>query len=217
MPVRSYTNIKMFGQCPAKYQAMTVDKSVPFTTTQQQQDGIDAHAALEAYITTRTPLPARFSSYQDVVEAIVRFKGEKLCEKKLAIDTDVNPVDYWDKSVWYRGIIDVLVINGDKARILDYKRGNKAHQDDDQLLENAILVFSNYPEVDTITASFIYLEAGDVTKLVVRREDLHTLVVRLSKKEVPIIRAEKLNSFPTQKSHLCNYCQVTTCRYHNRG
>ena len=217
MPARSYTNIKMFAQCPAKYKAMVIDKSVPFTTTKAQQDGINIHSALEHAVKRHTALPPEFQEFAPVVAAIHAMPGEKLCELKLAVDTHTNPVPYFDATAWYRGIIDVLIIDGCKARILDYKLGNMAYQDDDQLRENAVLVFNNYPEVDTITASFIFLEAGKVTKLVLKREDLGSLVVALSKKEVPMIRAEKLDTFPMQKSHLCNYCQVTTCRYHNRG
>lgn len=217
MPARSYTNLKMFAQCPAKYKAMVVDKSVPFTTTSAQQQGIDVHAALETAVSTKSKLPDEFAEYQPIVDVLCKQEGDISCERKLAIASDLSPIRYYDDNVWYRGILDVLVVNGTTARLYDYKHGNADYQDDDQLRENAILIFCNYPKVDIIIASFIYLEAGKVTKLVIRREDLHVLVVRLSKKEVPVLRAEKLNAFPMQKSHLCNYCQVTTCRYHNRG
>ncbi len=217
MPTRSYTNIKMFGQCPHKYKAMIIDKSIPFSTTREQQSGIDVHAALEAAVAKGEALPQEFSQYQQIVDKIRSMPGEILCEHKLAIKTDLAPSGYFEKDAWYRGILDVLVVEGASARIIDYKEGNDAYQDDDQLRENAILVFSNFPNVDTIKASFIYLQVGRITLLEIKRAELETLVLKVSKKEVPMLRAEKLNSFPTQKSHLCNYCQVNTCQYFNRG
>lgn len=217
MPTRSYTNIKMFSQCPHKYKVMIIDKSIPFSTTREQQSGIDVHAALEAAVSKGTALPTEFSQYKVIVDKICSMSGQILCEHRLAIKTDLSPAGYFDKDTWYRGILDVLVIDGDTARIMDYKEGNDAYQDDDQLRENAILVFSNYPKVDTIKASFIYLQMGRVTLLEINRGQLDDLVLKVSKKEVPMLRAEKLNTFPMQKSHLCNSCQVNTCRHFNRG
>lgn len=218
MPVRSYTSIKMFHQCAAKYKALVIDKSVPFTTTTEQQKGIDVHAALEKAVKDGTELLSEFKQYQPVVDYLQRLSGKTLCEKKLGIKTDLSPCGFFDEEVWYRGTLDVLNIDGQRARIFDYKHGNDAYQDNDQLKENAILVFQNYPEIDTIQAVFIYLAVDRISeKLVFKREDLHSLVVGLSKKEVPMVRSEKLDSFPTNKTHLCNYCQVTTCQYHNRG
>lgn len=217
MPTRSYTNIKMFSQCPHKYKTMIIDKSIPFSTTREQQSGIDVHAALEAAVSKGVALPPQFSDYQVIVDKIRSMPGQIFCEHRLAIKTDLAPSGYFDKDAWYRGILDVLVVENNSARIMDYKEGNDAYQDDDQLRENAILVFSNFPNVDTIKASFIYLQMGRITLLEIKRDQMEDLVLKVSKKEVPMLRAEKMNSFPMQKSHLCNYCQVNTCRYYNRG
>lgn len=219
MPARSYTNIKMFHQCPYKYEQLILKKAVEFTTTAEQQKGIDVHKALENAVSSGAELPSEFRQYQEVVDYLRGLGGTTLCEKKLGIATDLSPCGFFENDkVWYRGTLDVLNMQSGLARIYDYKHGDDKHQDNDQLKENALLVFQNYPEIDTIHAVFIYLAMRRVSaKVVLSRDDVPELVKDLSKKEVPMLRSEKLGAFPQNKSHLCNYCQVVTCKYHNRG
>jgi replicative DNA helicase len=39
----------------------------------------------------------------------------------MALNSECSPVEFLAKDVWVRGIVDLLVLDGDKARIVDYK------------------------------------------------------------------------------------------------
>lgn len=57
--------------------------------------------------------------WEPLVAKIVALPGEKLVETKLAVDSAFQPTE-WSGS-WCRGIADLLIVDGDKAAVLDWK------------------------------------------------------------------------------------------------
>ena len=70
----------------------------------------------------------------------------------MGLKKDFTPCKFNDPEVWARGIVDLLVINGDKARIIDYKTSKSSQYADTKQLELlALLTFKHFPEIKTIT------------------------------------------------------------------
>ena len=57
---------------------------------------------------------------------LIVLKGEKLTELRIGVtkvDGEYAPSKFGAKDVWYRGIADLIIINGDK--VLRYRLQNK--------------------------------------------------------------------------------------------
>ncbi|MDX9976290.1 MAG: PD-(D/E)XK nuclease family protein [FCB group bacterium] len=69
-------------------------------------------------------------------------------EDRLAVDASMRPVEWFDRSAWFRGVLDLLEFPEPTfARITDYKSGWKIEVDPLQMRVYAWLVFSLYPKV----------------------------------------------------------------------
>ena len=85
------------------------------------------HALLSTEVEELGMLLAGVEDFQERVEVFKKAKGftQDLIEKKMAVDKDLSPVDYWDNSALFRWIVDraLLSSDGKYAIILDIKTG----------------------------------------------------------------------------------------------
>jgi len=126
IPPWSYSSLKTFETCPRKYQAEKVTKEVPYTETEATIYGTELHKAAEEFIRDGTPIPERFSFIQPYMDKLAAYPGEKHCEMKLGVkraDDRLVACGFFDSDVWFRGVADLVIIDGDRARIIDYKTG----------------------------------------------------------------------------------------------
>jgi hypothetical protein len=161
MTAWSYSSIKTFDQCPKKYYHLRIAKDVEDTPGPEATYGTEVHAAAEYFIKSGVPIPEKYAFIRPTVEALAALPGTKHCELKLGVkctDDGYAACDFFDKAVWYRGIIDLLIVNGSKARIIDYKTGKNARYADTKQLDlMAGAVFVHFPEVQTIKAGLAFV------------------------------------------------------------
>jgi len=214
MTTWSYSSIKMFEQCPKKYFHIKVKKDVKDDPGEAADYGTAVHLAAEEFIKEGKPIPDKFAFMRPIVERLAALPGEKHAELKLGIKRDFSPCDFFDKDVWWRGIADLLVIDGHRAWCVDYKTGKSARYADTKQLDLlAGAVFSHFPEVTRIKSSLLFVVSGDL----------------IAKKHVITERSEYLAVFDSQldrldaamengvwnakSSGLCPWCPVTTCEH----
>ena len=81
----------------------------------------------------------------------------------MGLTKDMQPCGFRDKDVWFRGIADLLVINGDKARIVDYKTSKSSRYADKKQLELlSLLTFKHFPQIKTVKAGLMFLVVEDL-------------------------------------------------------
>lgn len=167
-PAWSYSSLKLYETCPRKYQAEKVTKEVKFTDTEATLYGKELHTAAEEYIRDNTPIPPRFSFIQPYMDKLAAISGEKICEMKLGVkknDGRLVACDFFDSNVWFRGIADLVIIDGDKAYVIDYKTGKSAkYADTRQLALMAAALFLKYPELQKIKTSLLFVVSKDFIK-----------------------------------------------------
>jgi hypothetical protein len=100
--------MKGFETCPKQYYHVTVRKEFPFQETDATRYGTEFHKAAEEYIRDDTPVPERFSFAVPTLEALKAKPGAKHCELKMGLTEDLQPCKFFDKDVWFRGIVDGL-------------------------------------------------------------------------------------------------------------
>ena len=161
----SYSKIKAFEQCPKQFYHDKILKEVPFKETEATLYGTAFHTAAENYIGKDIPLPSKFSFAQKMLDSLKNKQGEKLCELKLGITEDLEPCGFYDENVWFRGIADLIILDGDLAWVIDYKTGKSSkYADKGQLELMAMSVFKHYPQVKTVRAGLVFVISNDLVK-----------------------------------------------------
>ena len=213
MTAWSYSSIKTFEQCPKKYYHLKVAKDVKDDPGEAAIYGTDVHKAAEDYIRLGTPIPDKYAIIRPVVERLAKLPGEKHAEIKLGIKQDFSPCGFFDKDVWWRGIADLLVIDGERAWCVDYKTGKNARYADTKQLDLlAGAIFAHYPVV-TIKSALIYVVSGDLVQkkhiITERSQYLSVFDNQLGELEA----AMDNGIWNAKTSPLCGWCPVTSCEH----
>ena len=163
----SFSKAKAFDTCPKQFYHVNVLKEYPFEETEATRYGTEFHKACEDYIGTDTPLPKKFGFIEPTLNALNNKRGVKVCEKKLGLTEDLEPCDFFDKKVWFRGIADLIIVDvlAGVAWVIDYKTGRSSkYADKGQLELMALSVFKHYPEVTKIKAGLLFVVAKSLIK-----------------------------------------------------
>ncbi len=211
----SFSKLKAFDTCPKQFYHEKVLKEYPFVQTDAIVYGNEFHKACEDYIGDEKPLPKKFMYVKSALDTLNGKRGVKLCEKKLGITADLEPCDFYDKRVWFRGIADLLIVDviGNVAWVIDYKTGKSAkYADKGQLELMALSVFAHYPDIEKVKAGLFFVVAKDLVKETYKILDKAILwkkwMTNYGRMEVAF-EADVWNPRP---SGLCRrHCQVTEC------
>ena len=220
-PSFSYSSLSMFKTCPAQYSAHKVEKYVPHTDTTATIYGKELHTAAELYIRDGTPIPAKFEFIKSYLDKLNAIKGDKYCEWEVGIkivDGEYVACSFDDEGRWYRGIADLVIVDGDRAFIVDYKSGGSTrYADVQQLGLLAAAVFLAFPEVKTIKGMLLFVVAKEVVKedytYDKRFEIFEKLDDVLTQREV----AYETGVFNARPNGLCaKWCQAVRCIHNGR-
>lgn len=214
----SFSKIKAFEQCPKQFYYEKVLKLYPFVETDATRYGTEFHTAAEEYIRDGKELPKQFLFAKSVLDSLNAKQGEKLCELKLGITEDLEPCDFFADDVWFRGIADLIILDGDLAWVIDYKTGKSAkYADKGQLELMALSVFAHYPQVKKVRAGLLFVISNDLIKDQYMDVDANDLWRKWLTKYESMKLASDKDVWNPHPSGLCRrHCPVTECP-HNGG
>ena len=150
-------------QCPRKYHRLRVVKDIIEPPQEHLIYGSAVHKAAEEYVRDDTPIPEKYGFIQEYLDPLKALPGDKLCEHEMGLTKNFEPCGFRDKNVWFRGIADLLIINGNKARIVDYKTSKSSRYADKKQLELlSLLTFKHFPQVESVKASLLFLVCKDL-------------------------------------------------------
>jgi RecB family exonuclease len=161
----SFSRIKAFQTCPKQFYHVSVLKEFPYEETEAMRYGTEFHKAAEDFIRDGTPVPDRFSFARQALQVLAEKPGEKICEQKLGLTAELEPCGFFDSNVWFRGIVDLLIIDDGVATIVDYKTSKSSrYAEKGQLELMALSIFRHYPQVHTIRAGLLFVIVNDLVK-----------------------------------------------------
>lgn len=213
MAAYSYSALKDFEQCPAKYYETRVLKKYKTEKTEAIIYGEEVHLALELYIKDDLPL-GKHARFKPVADVFIKMKGTKHTELKMAVNKDLEPVEFFAPDVWFRGIADLTIINGNEARIADWKSGKDKYPDKDQLEIMALMIFAHFPDVNYVRAALVFLLYDNIVPKkgeMYNRIQFHTLWAKWQSKAARIEAAYESNVWVMKSSALCGWCSVKDC------
>lgn len=220
MTAWSYSSINTFKQCPKKYYHLKVAKDVKDVSSSAMYYGNEVHRAAEHYVKKGTPIPTKFKFIKKTLDSLNNIQGEKHCEIRMALakeDGEYVPTTFFADNVWWRGIADLLIVDDDKAYLVDYKTGKSAkYADTKQLDLLAGATFTHYPEIKSIKSALAYVVSNEFV------QKKHTSDMRKSYLTVFDDELERLDSAEENEvwnaidGPLCAYCPVTKCEHNRR-
>jgi len=211
----SYSSIKTFDQCPKKYYHLKVAKDVKDEAGEAAIYGTAVHEVAEQYIRDGVPIPEKFKFMRPIVEKLDEVEGEKHCELKLGVTRDLEPCGFFGKDVWWRGIVDLVVIDKDRAIMVDYKTGkNEKYADPKQLDLMAGALFAHYPELEIIKSALLYVVSNDFVPKMHYRHNLHDYMAVFRDELDRLEGAEQSGVWNAKSGPLCGWCPVVECEHH---
>jgi len=217
MPAWSYSSIKTFEQCPKKYFHLKIAKDVKDVPGPEADYGTAVHLAAEEFVRDGKPIPNKFAFIRPIVEPLAAKQGEKHTELRLGVaktDTGFVPTTFFDKGVWYRGIVDLLIVDGTKGWMIDYKTGKNAkYADMKQLDLMAGALFIKHPELEIIKSALAYVVSNEFPNKVHKREKLNEYMSVFDDQLDQLDAAIANGVWNAKTSPLCGWCPVTSCEH----
>lgn len=210
----SHSALDQFKNCPRQYHAHRVEKSIPYVEGPEAKYGIEVHKKFEDRLRHGVVLEGELAKHEDYLARLEALPGVGQTEQEIALNNSGQPCGYWDDDVWYRGKVDYLKINGDMARVYDWKTG-KPNQKLLQLYEYVLWVFMRHPEVTRCYAEMYWLKAPAVpTGVTVARDRIPEIWAMLLPDLEQMVEAYETDIWQPRQSGLCKrHCAVTGCEF----
>lgn len=216
----TYSQWKTFKTCPRQYYHQYILKDIPYEQNEAGKYGDEVHKAIEDHLMEGKPMPDRFAHYLPMIEPVKAWKGETICELEMAVDKNLQPVDYWDKSYWCRGKADLtnFRLNMGRARILDWKTAQTAKYADIKQLElMALLAMAKHPEIERVDTVLCFLIPNKPITGTFERKDYQALWSRWQYEAHCIEVARANTRFGPNPNGLCRKnCSVYSCEHNGR-
>jgi len=212
----SYSSLDLFKQCPHKYYRLRILKDIVEPESEPMRYGKEVHKVAEDFFMEGVPIPEKFKFMRELLEPLGNIKGQRVCEYKMGLTQDLEPCTFFAPDVWWRGIPDLLIINEDKATLVDYKTGRSSKFADVKQLDLlALAIFKHYPQIQTIKAGLLFVVANDFVKSKYNRADHEKTWVKWLEATQTLEKALELQVWNPKPNFTCNsWCSVRDC-YHN--
>lgn len=211
----SVSALSSFETCPKRHYLTRIAKKVFDVPSEEVKWGREVHKAFELRLKGEQALPAYLSNYEGMVSRIIARPGKRLIEHRLCVDANFQPTDWRSKSAWCRGVVDVGVVGAKTAFVADWKTG-KRKPDQDQMELMAAMSFAEFPYLEEITTTFVWLKDKKLDTHVYNKTDVGRIwagfLPRVSRLEKAIVE----DKWPAKPSGLCGkWCPVTQehCEY----
>jgi len=214
----SYSSLDLFNQCPHKYYRLKVKKDIKEPLSDHLVYGLDVHKAAEDFIGKGTPIPEKYKFLEPSLLKLQAYEGEKLCEYRMGLTKNLDPCKFFDKGVWWRGVADLIILNGDSAKIVDYKTGKSSkHADTKQLEILSLAVFKHFPQVKRVKGGLLFVVANDFVKGDFDAGQTDVYWQRWLTNTAQLEKAFEVNVWNPRPNFTCKkWCPVKDCTHNGR-
>jgi hypothetical protein len=209
----SFSSLKDFVNCPKQYQEIKVLKRFTKFPTEQMRYGTEVHKACEDYVGEGVPLAENYKRFQPVLDSLVAIPGTKYPEYRMALDKD-RQVSAYGKGYWVRGIVDLLIVDGDHAFLVDYKTGSNRYPDPKQLKLMALMTFAHFPEVNKVKAGLLFVMHESFMDEEYTRDQIPKLWSYFENDLERLSLSYENDTWQANPTPLCGWCPVRTCEFH---
>ena len=210
----SYSSLKDFTNCPKQYYHTKVAKDFEKKATEQMLYGTAVHKAAEDYVRDGTPLAKNYERFKAALDALLTIGGTRYPEYEMALTIDKEPCGFDDEKRWVRGIVDLLIVDGDSAYIVDYKTGSNKYPDPKQLKLMALMTYAHFPAVDKIKAGLLFITRNSFVSEEYARNDISKLWAEFTPTLERLKLAYENSMWTPTPNALCGWCPVSSCKFY---
>jgi len=202
----SYSSIKLYENCPLRYFRQRVLKDIVDEGGEASKYGERIHALLEKRL-KGADIDQEVAAYEPLCASVEKLasKGELHIEKELVLTENLTPTGWWEPDAWLRSKLDVLVVVGSDAVVMDWKTG-KRNPDFFQMEIFAAQVFKHYPEVQRVKTSLVWLRSMEMDTETYSRVNVNAVWAEIMKRIQRIHASLEHDNWPARPSGLCRYC-----------
>lgn len=203
----SYSSIKLYENCPYRYFRQRILKDVVDEGGEASKYGERIHQYLELKLKGQAELPQEVAHYEPLCASVERLSGggELHIEKELVLNENLEPTGWWDSDAWLRSKLDILVLVGNDAVVMDWKTG-KRNPDFFQMQIFAAQVFKHFPDVVRVKTSLVWLKTMEMDTEVYSRENSNEIWAEVMKRIRRIHQSVEHDNWPARPSGLCRFC-----------
>ena len=212
----SYSRLNNYEICPKKFWHTSVRKDVKEAEGEAMRYGKLVHKSLELRVGKGKALPGNLQHLERYAKLLANSEGEKLTEMQLAIDSSFNPCSWFGKETWCRAILDLAIINGSHAVVIDYKTG-RISDDFTQLRLAGTMLMLHKPKVQTVDLGYLWTKDKKLTRgdTYLSRGDIKGVISDFMPRIKRYEAAHRKKEFPARPGFLCKkYCPVKKCPHH---
>ena len=215
----SYSSLSLFQQCPKKYYHMRVLKDIVEPETEAIMFGKEVHKAAEDYIGKGTPIPEKYKFIEPVLQILNAMPGKKLVEYRMGLTKELKACDFFDKDVWFRGVGDLVILDGDTASVIDYKTGKSAQYADTKQLElMALCVFKHFPQVERVKAGLAFVVCEEFVKSKYNKDEAPQKWITWLQEINKLEAAHTNDVWNAKPNFTCRkFCPVKDCEHNGKG
>jgi len=206
----SFSVLSTFETCRKKYYHLKIVKDTKDGDSEAAREGKEVHNAMFQRVIKGKALPVPLRMHEKIAGRFADAKGEKYGEMKMCLNPEFEPVDWFAANAWVRAIVDLLIVNGDTATIVDWKTG-KVKLDWTQLQLAACILSRLMPEINHFKLVFVWLRSSKISLENIARPELKNVWMELLPRVKEIEIAKQTTDFPATESGLCGWCPVTQC------
>ena len=159
-------------------------------------------------------LAKNYLRFKKMVDTLIAIPGVKYPEYKMALTKKMEQCDFEDENRWVRGIADLVIVDGDKAFIIDYKTGSNRYPDTKQLKLMALMAFVCFPEVNKIKAGLLFCMKNSFVQESYTRDGIHKAWRSFEQPLDRLTMSYDKDEWVPNPTPLCGWCPVETCEHH---
>jgi hypothetical protein len=215
----SYSSLDLYKQCPHKYYRLRIKKDIVEPPTEHLSYGLEVHKAAEEYIRDGKDIPEKYAFIKEPLDMLNAIEGEKHCELRLGLTKGLEPCEFFAKDVWWRGIADLIILQGDKAYVVDYKTGKSAKYADPKQLELlSLALFKHFPQVKKVKGGLLFVVANEFVKADYEQEKEGLYWTRWIEDTNRLEKSIELDVWNPKPNFSCSkWCAVKDCVHNGKG
>ena len=210
----SFSALKEYVNCPRQYHETKVLKRYEKKVTQQMTYGTEVHKACEDYVGEGIPLAKNYQHFQPILDSLLEIDGTRYPEHEMGLYRDGSACEFDDPERYVRGIVDLLIVDGETAYIVDYKTGSNKYPDPKQLKLMALMTFAHFPEVKRIKAGLLFIVHNSFMDEEYTRDQIPKLWKYFESDLERLNYSYENDVWQANPTPLCGWCPVKSCEFH---
>lgn len=219
----SLSRLKIYEQCPQRAKLQFADR-VGYDNSAASEEkrlrGITVHEGAERYVISGGKLASELKAFETEFKHLHQLYkvGCVLTEDDWAFDVNWNPTSWQSPDAWLRVKLDAIVFNKQDpthAVVIDYKTGRRVGNEishREQGILYAVVAMLRYPNLDSVTVEFWYVDKDETTTRDVHRSELPGFLKSFERRGHALTAAEVFPAKPSQYAcRWCPYRHTTHC------